>query len=226
MNFFKPQLLFTILMTAMLWSCSDDEPGVGNDVFVGSGDIVTEVRTLTSFQSVQASPAIELIITHGQTQSVEVSSDDNLIGRVNTNVSADGLLSIDLEDGSYRNLTLRVNLTVPILTSVESQGSGAIDISGFNDVENLALRSLGSATFAVSGSGEQLAIELLGSANVSAYEFTARNVAISLTGSGDIEVTAEETITGSLLGSGSIRYRGEPAINVNITGSGSVVNAN
>ncbi len=223
----KPHFFIAAFSFLLLTSCLDDEPGMGsNERFRGSGVIITETRTLANFNAIRSSPAIELIVIQGTDQSVEVSSDDNLIDRVITRVSNDGLLTIELEDGSYENLTLRVNIVIPALVSVENLGAGSINIEGFNDQETLTLRNTGAASFSVSGSASELVIELLGAGNISAFDFAATTVRITLTGSGNIEVSASDRISGNIVGAGNIHYRGEPTIDVNITGAGSVVDAN
>lgn len=223
----RPHIFIALISFALLTSCLDDDFNSGNDErFRGSGVVITETRELASFDAIVSSPAIELVVMQGTNQLVEVVSDDNLIDRVITRVSTDGQLTIELEEGSYENLTLQVNIVIPELISVENLGAGAIDISGFTGQESLTLKNTGAASFAVAGSANQLIIELLGAGNIAAFDFAVNTVSINLTGSGNIEVSASELISGSLLGAGNIRYRGEPTIDVNITGAGSVVDAN
>lgn len=223
----RPHIFIALFSFVLLTSCLDDEPGTGsNERFRGSGVIITETRTLANFNAISSSPAIELIVSQGTTQSVEVSSDDNLIDRVITRVSSDGLLTVELEEGNYENLTLRVNIVIPELISVENLGAGSIIIDGFTDQESLILRNTGAASFSVAGSANELIIELLGAGNVAAFDFEANSVRVTLTGSGNIEVSATDRISGNITGAGNIHYRGEPTIDVNITGAGSVVDAN
>lgn len=223
----RPHIFIALISFALLTSCLDDDFNTGNgERFQGSGVVITETRELASFDAIVSSPVIELVVTHGMNQSVVVSSDDNLIDRVITRVSSDGLLTIELEEGSYENLTLQVNIVIPELISVENLGAGAIDIRGFTNQESLTLKNTGAASFSLEGSATELIIELLGAGNIAAFDFAANTVSINLTGSGNIEVSASELISGSLLGAGNIHYRGEPTIDVNITGAGSVVDAN
>ncbi|MDW3196399.1 MAG: head GIN domain-containing protein [Cytophagales bacterium] len=227
MKRFTPHFFTALFSIVFLTSCLDDEPGLGNgERFRGSGVIITETRELPDFNAITSSPAIDLTITQGAIQAMEVSSDDNLIDRVITRVNMNGQLIIDLEEGSYENLTLRVNIVIPELISVENLGAGRISIEGFNDQETLTLRNTGAASFDLSGSANELIIELLGAGNIAAFDFAANTVRITLTGSGNIEVSAAELIAGNILGAGNIHYRGEPTIDVNITGAGAVVNAN
>lgn len=205
-------------------ACTDDEPQI-NMEFTGSGNIITENRDLAAFDAIIATPSIDLIVTHGTEQAVEVASDDNLIDRVITTVES-GLLTIGLEEGDYSNLSLRVNLILPHLTSVESLGAGQIEITGFNDLSSLAIKSAGSASFMLEGTGDTLSIEQIGSGQVAAFDFAAKVVNVNLTGSGVLEVFAFEEISGSLVGAGQISYKGQPSINVSVTGVGSVIDMN
>ncbi len=223
----KPHFILALFSFAFLTSCLDDDFGTGNNErFVGSGVVITETRQLADLNAIVSSPAIDLTVSQGTDQVVEVSSDDNLIDRVTTRVSDEGLLTIEMEEGNYEDLTLRVNIVIPELISIENLGAGAIAIDGFTDQESLTLGNTGAASFSASGSANELIIELLGAGNVSAFDFAASTVRITLTGSGNIEVSASDRISGNITGAGNIHYRGEPAIDVNITGAGSVVDAN
>lgn len=227
MKLFTLHFFIALFSIASLTSCLDDDPGIGNDErFRGSGIIITETRELADFNAIVSSPALELIATQGVNQSVEVTSDDNLMARVMTRVSSEGQLTIELEEGSYEHLTLRVHIVIPELISIENLGAGSINIDGFHDQESMTLRNTGAASFVVAGSANELIIDLLGAGNISAFDFVANTVRITLTGSGNIEVSASDLISGNILGAGNIHYRGQPAIEINITGAGTVVDAN
>lgn len=216
-----------LLPLIFLTSCLDEDPNLGNgDRFRGSGVLVTESRRVADFNAIISTPATELTVTQGTNQALEVTSDDNLIGRVITQVSADGLLTIGLENGNYENMTLQVSIVISELVSVENKGAGSITIDDFTDQESLTLRNTGAAAFDVSGSGNELFIELLGAGNISAFDFAANSVRIALLGSGNIQVSASDLISGSISRAGSIHYRDEPTIDVNISGAGAIVNSN
>ena len=218
-----PQIFIALFAVVLFTSCEDDEDNDG--VFRGSPVLVTESRDLPSFHSVVASTSLEIEITAGQTQSVEITSNENLIDRVNTTVNA-GVLTIEMEPGSYEFLSLEVQLVIPELILMENHGAGAIRINGFEETEELTIRNSGAASFSVTGSGQSLEVDLSGSGDVNAFDFAANDVIINLSGAGNIEVSAAENLSGFLSGAGNISYKGTPTVDINISGAGRVVNAN
>ena len=77
-------------------SCDTDE------TINGSGNLITETRGATPFTKVSSEGVFEVTINQGATQSVEITADDNVIGRVKTRVVNDELqlyLDDDYEGG-------------------------------------------------------------------------------------------------------------------------------
>ena len=66
----------------------------------GSGILAMESRTVPAFGSVQLAGSNNVTIRVGEQQSVQVYGDDNLIGRVTTDVDATTLVIGD-KPGSY-----------------------------------------------------------------------------------------------------------------------------
>jgi len=63
---------------------------------------------------------------------------------------------------------------------------------------------------------------IAGSGNVRTDKLEAKNVKISVAGSGDAVVWATETLKISIAGSGDIKYYGDAQVTKSIAGSGSV----
>ena len=61
-----------------------------------------------------------------------------------------------------------------------------------------------------------------GSGDLKASKLEARNVTVSIAGSGDVAVWAREALQARIAGSGDVRYYGDPSVEKRITGSGSV----
>ncbi|RYE22618.1 MAG: hypothetical protein EOP51_12760 [Sphingobacteriales bacterium] len=58
--------------------------------------------------------------------------------------------------------------------------------------------------------------------DIKAYGLQAKTAAAAVTGAGDIQITALETLTASITGAGDIKYKGKPTVSSSITGPGSV----
>jgi len=213
----KLNIAFVALLLCI--SCSKE------DQFKGSGNIVSENREVVTFTRVDSSSSINVIISQGNIQDVQVASDDNIINEVKTIVE-NGILKIGLGAGNYIDVTITVSITIPNLEGIENIGSGNITISNFEAVANLDINNTGSGTIVLSGSSTALTINNSGSGAYRGFDFSVENGMVINTGSGDCEISATESLTGSNSGSGSVFYKGSATIDITNTGSGQVVNSN
>jgi len=202
-----------------LFNCSDD------DTFKGSGNIISQNRNVANFTQVDNATSINVVITEGSSQEVQVSADDNVINEINTTVEND-VLKIDLSKGNYTDVTITVSVTIPNLESLENTGSGNMTISGFEDLSNLSIDNEGSGSIMINGSGTVLLLKNSGSGSYEGFGFTVANCTVNNTGSGNCEINCTQTLSGSNSGSGSVFYKGSADIDINNTGSGQVVDSN
>lgn len=200
-------------------ACSND------DDFRGSGNIISEDRTLASFTKINNSTSINVVVSENTSQEVQVSADDNIISQVRT-VVEDGVLNIGLVDGNYIDVTITVSIGIPNFEEVENTGSGNISISGFNDLPNLTVVNEGSGNITINGSGSILSITNSGSGNFNGFGFAAADCSVTNSGSGNCEINSSDTLDGTNSGSGTIFYKGGAAVDINNTGSGQIVDSN
>jgi hypothetical protein len=213
----------------------------------GSGRVVSEARNLPAFQGVSLAGAMDLVVRQGATQAVEVQADDNLLPYLETEVSgsgADARLQVRWKRGAsvYNASSVRVNVTVPVLTSLSAAGSGdmlvepfetprlSISISGSSDTR-LRQLTAGELLVSISGSGDvvgagkagQVKISVAGSGDVQLRELKADDVSVTIAGSGDASVHADKSLEVRIAGSGDVTYSGSAAtVNARVAGSGSV----
>lgn len=239
----KKPLLFFAFITLFLTACNDD------DTYTGEGPIVTEELTLEAFSAIEALGSMDVIVSKGAQQKVEVTGHANIIDRIKTSVSNE-VWKINLKDGSYRNADLTFNIVIPELNAASIEGSGDIDINDFSSKENVFLGIIGSGDIQLAGNMgcENLFIEIEGSGNVTAngefidletadieiigsgsldgFALEAEQVAVNILGSADCAVTAHINLKVDIDGSGMVRYKGDPNIESNISGSGKIINSN
>ena len=212
---FKGLAIVTILLT----SCTAE-------VYLGSGDIVSETRTLPSLDKLKVSGVFEVNIRYGTTQEVEILADDNILNKIRTRVINNKLV-VDFKDGNYRNVSATINLTLEDLKEVHYTGSGFIEIDDFFELGTLDLENIGSGSFYLNqGSSTKLKWRNEGSGSLEAKNFMASEINIDIKGSGDSYVNCSELLDVAIEGSGNVYYLGEPTLNMNISGSGRVVRLN
>lgn len=205
---------------------------LGPDV-QGSGEIVSEKRELPAFTGININNDADVAVTYGTAQSVEISTDDNILPLITMQVS-NGVLKIDSKESYSTSHGVKVTITVPTLESIEIDGSGDVV------VQNAQLENLPVTNFRIDidGSGNvqipsmnaaTISMDIEGSGNVQIPSLEATNVSVEVEGSGDISIAGNGgTLTVELEGSGNIKAEEFQTLNsiVKVEGSGDVrVNA-
>jgi hypothetical protein len=216
--------------------------GSQSQTFRGSGHVVTERRSLAPFDRVELEGEGRLIIGPDAPAGLEVRTDDNLVGLVDTDV-VDGRLVIGMRPNSdlepSDGLTYRVSCGR--LSELRLSGSGAIEVrdcpagnltvrldgSGTVRVEGVDATLVdaqigGSGTIRAVGRSNRVKASVAGSGTFDGNELRARDVEATIPGSGQVVVWATDTLHADISGSGSVSYRGRPAVTQAISGSGAV----
>jgi len=230
----KTQLIIAALPVMMSHGCAF---GIN-----GSGNVVTENRTVTVFTGIELQCSANVYFTQGDAQSVKVEAEDNIIKHITTEVKNDELIvSTDGKDFSSHE-QINVYVTVKDLCLLELTGSGnmigkshvncdnmTLHISGSGDIKadvrslTMKMKLSGSGNLDVSGTATSTDIRIAGSGNVNAQNLQTMSSAVSISGSGQSTINASEQLNVSITGSGDVHYIGEPQkLKTNITGSGSV----
>ncbi len=187
----------------------------------GSGTAVTVSRDLAPFDSILLRGSTDTRVTVGGPQSVRVTTDDNLVEFIRTDVRG-GELEISRTQQMSPRIQPRVEVTVPSLEAFSIAGSGDVEIRGI-DGTSFDARISGSGGIAAAGRVERLDVSIQGSGDVNTRELFAEAVRVEIEGSGDADVHAAESIDIVIQGSGEVTYRGNPLdVRENISGSGDV----
>lgn len=219
-----PILLLLFLITA----CGEDDGGNSSNQVQGSGNIISETRTLSGFQQVNANNSITANITAGTDFRVEVSADDNAIDRIVTRVDGD-VLVIQPESGtSFRNVQATVNVTMPVLQAARGDNSSVIGVSGFQDTTaTLVLDATNSSTITGSGTTvKELVVDLSNSSRAELFGMSALSAGIVVSNSSKLDLAVSELIAGTVVNASTLRYRGEPTLDVQVIGDSEIVSDN
>jgi hypothetical protein len=228
-----------ILVTTMTSGCIVvDLNGCGKKTVKGSGDVVTEDRQLPDFKTIKLKGIGRVVLTQGQTHSIGIHTDDNIMPLIETEVHADQLV---ISQGNYnlKPTTLEFNVTVAHLKGIAISGSGEVigksrfvsedfyaRISGSAnmalelDVKDLETDISGSGSMNLAGQTNRHHASISGSGKINAFDMPARNVSLKVSGSGDCKVNATETLDARISGAGDVIYSGHPRITSKISGSG------
>ncbi|MCC7161431.1 MAG: DUF2807 domain-containing protein [Anaerolineae bacterium] len=234
--------LITALALALigLVGCS-----LATNVTRGSGNVITESRAVSNFQRVQLSGVGELEIVQGDTESLTIQADDNLMPLIKTTVT-NGTLDIGLD--TTRGL-LALNPAKPIRYTLQVKTLDSIVVSGAGNVsapslkgDSLTVRTSGAGnvtipqiqattlTTGISGAGNMTLggevqtqdATLSGLGNYNAADLKSTNASVSISGAGSARVWATDTLNARLSGAGSVEYYGSPQVRQTVSGLGSI----
>jgi hypothetical protein len=238
----KPLLALILLAAFQSVACGNITEAMNAERIRGSGKIVSEPRNVRGFSEVSLRGSGELTISQGNTESLTVEADDNILPKIDTVVEGDKL-SIGVERGVSisPSRTIRYTLTVRDLSNVELSGSGTIragavrsddfqiKLSGSGEIRIDGL-SASSVRSQISGSGDielrgkvfQQEVRISGSGDYIASELQSDSTSVATSGSGDARVWAEKELSVRISGSGDVDYQGDPSVSKHVSGSGNV----
>ena len=211
-----------IIVAFMLGVCSFAT--ISFNAVAGSGKVVSEARNVSDFTSIMLLGSAHVEVTFGALESISVEADDNIVPLVETDVQNGQLVISNKSNANFTTANpVRVNVTMNSIKGVTLRGSGNINISNVAG-DGLKISLPGSGNLTVTGTATTVDISLPGSGNIYCDRLKAKFATVTLNGSGNIEVFANQRLDANLRGSGTIHYGGNPAqISKNISGSGSIM---
>jgi hypothetical protein len=216
----------------------------GSRTITGSGDLVTREEPITDFDRVDVSHAFHVDISQGDTFSVVVRVDDNLVEYLEV-VKQGNTLKIGLEPGRVLNVkkaTMEAEVTMPEMTGLELSGASHAAITGFESTKafdvNLSGASrlrgdieAGDATFDASGasrvtlngSTRNVTVEGSGASQIDLSDFAVADAKVKLSGASTATVNPSGTLDVDASGASDVYYLGDPTLGkVDMSGASSV----
>jgi len=206
----------------------------------GNGHVEEQSRTLSGFNAITSTSSVDVYAKQGNTFSVVVRADGNLLNYVKTEVKNNTLI-ISVTKSIWRAKTLEVHITMKNLQKVVLTGSGDFysespfvtqnlqfiltgsgDAKATLEAKNVQIKVSGSGDVDVSGIRGNLGIEVNGSGDVTATGLQLETCSLKVTGSGDVELKGRTNqLTMVVAGSGDITAGGLAAVSVNARNTGS-----
>mgnify|MGYP003394298551 CR=1 FL=1 len=210
---FPTPLLIAVALALVASSCA-----------FGNGDVTTESRSVSAFDSVRVEGA-GLLSVHGGAQKVEITSDSSILPYVTTTVSGSTLIigfkpGVSIHDPS----SLEYDITMPSLSGIELDGACDCDIDAF-DYDSIRIALNGSGGASLRASANSIAIDLSGAGSVTASDLAAMAATVKISGVGSVALRVAKTLDATLSGVGDLSYWGSPAVSTKISGLGRVIKA-
>ncbi len=171
----------------------------------GSGKLETQEIDVSNFDGVTLDGFGDVFIGQGDSESLTVQTDDNLMPLLDIKVIGRQLIlgiKPNLNINPSRSITY--NLTVKNLTAIALKGSGNFRVETVQS-QNMAISLFGSGDINIKGlDTDSLSMDLSGSGNITIGNIAAKTIDTSVKGSGDIKLDGKsETQTVAISGSGN-----------------------
>jgi hypothetical protein len=208
----------------------------------GNGNKTSQEKNIGNFTGVSASGSMDIIVTDGQTHSLRIETDENLIDYLVVK-NDNGVVHVYTKDGYNLNpkTGIKVYATAPSFSRLEVSGSGKIksngkiksdglrtEVSGSGDIildidtPTIEANIAGSGSATLSGATRDFSASVSGSGDIKCYNLLSEHTEIDIAGSGNAEVYASKSLDVDVSGAGDVRYKGNPSVKQNIAGAGSV----
>ena len=235
------KLLILILMLAGTVICQPWK------TIKGDGNVKKETRSFADFTSLSSRGPMDVKIVYGNSNSIQVEADENLLPYIETNVENGKLI---IQPKKNMNLRSRSKMVVYVsmtkINTLQLSGSGNIDGNGSFTTDNqteimlsgsgnihLNSDSFKDLHFAISGSGNivakggsanKVSASVSGSGNIDCSDITADDVEVKISGSGNARVNANKGRIANISGSGNVFYKGSATnISTKVAGSGKAI---
>jgi len=186
----------------------------------GNGHIKTDERPVSAFANIDIRGAFTADWQSGA-PSLIITTDENLLPYVDSNVSGD---TLHLRTREQIRPTHGIRVVISSPTRAGARISGAVKLAAKQlSGSKFALESRGAARVSLEGKVEELLADMTGASELAANELQTKTAEISTTGAGDAEVAVAETLKVVITGAGTVKYSGNPpTIEKHISGAGSI----
>jgi hypothetical protein len=209
-------LVVLLFMASAFVACEDDDLCLS-----GVGPVNDHVIEVANFTKVELSGPINLQISQGTEQEVNVRAQDDVFGPLKYSVQ-NGILSIGFDqniDCLESSQGVEVLITVPNLEAVEVFGNSDVTSNGALDFPYLHVKVFGNANFELSGVIDEQHIECDGQIDVYNFDVESKKVTLNIDGNATVEITCTEELYIEVDGNADVHYKGTPVIQQDVSGN-------
>jgi hypothetical protein len=218
-----------------------------NEQVSGNGRIKKEKREASAaVDEISTSGKFKVYITQGNTPSIEVEADENLLPYIETDIREDEL-RLGPKKGYNIKPTGDIIVRVTVVKLEELAGSGTagfysqgtikgdkleVALSGRGDAEldlqynKLEVGISGTGKVRLKGRADEAEIAISGSGDVDAPAMQAQRMEVAISGSGNAYVNASKKLEISVSGSGNVKYKGAATVSQSVSGKAKIEHEN
>ena len=219
-------------------------------VIQGSGKIIIEDRDVSGFDKIQISGIGRIILTQGDTESLSIETDDNLMEYIKIEVKGD-TLEIDFSDeiilspggrdildpsaGFIFRISV-INLEEVLVSGaaniqaeklktdkfeINFSGAGDVDIDDLN-ANQLDVLVSGAGNVDLAGRVENQQVTLSGVGRYQAFSLESQTASVVISGAGGANLWVTDSLDVTISGAGDVEYYGSPSVSPEISGLGRI----
>jgi hypothetical protein len=210
----------------------------------GNGQVTSENRNAGgNFTGVHTLGNFNVFVTIGNTASVKIEGESNILPYIETYVDNGSLVVKSKDNVSLNTIQpVKVYITAPQIRKIDSEGIG--DIVGETPITDpskieLQLKGNGNVTLDVDapeveaviggigsiqlkGQTKNFDCKILGQGSLSAFDLQTEETNLTILGNGGADVNASVKLDVTIAGNGNVRYKGNVKPNKTITGNGNI----
>ena len=237
--------LFALLLTSLTLTSSIYAID-GEQISISTSKYQKDDREVKDFNGVASAGPINVIVTLGNTESCRLEGDADALASIVTEVKGNVLVirpktSITSWSRKYEDKKITAYVSVKELASLTVSGDGNMTVNGkistgsltttvsgsgsikaSAEVDNYSGVISGSGSINLTGGSDRAKVVISSSGTFAGKSFNVKTLTTTISGSGTVNIAADESIRAVISGSGSVNYSGNPTVDKTVVGSGKV----
>ena len=222
----KSQRFFAFVFSALIFSCCA-QAQIWESVR-GNHHVTTADRQTEPFSGIKVSTGIDVYLTQGDKNAVQVEADENLHEYIRTEVKG-GVLNVYSDKNIRDAERKRVYVTMKEITSLRTTSAG--DIFGQTPInadnleistssagnikidvtaKNISVDISSAGDVTLKGKSDRLDADLSSAGDLKAENLETREADVKVSSAGDADVNVSEKLTARASSAGDINYYGNP----------------
>jgi hypothetical protein len=218
------KVVVVTILTLFFTSCELGFTGIK-----GNGVEKTEQRKIAeTFDKLEVSRGLEVIITEGTIAKVEVKSDENLLEYIETTVS-NGTLEVTTKESIRSQSGTIVYVTMPNLQEVSSSSGSSVrstnTLTGTNliaksssgseldldvEIENIQAQTSSGSSIKLQGKALSVNHKASSGSEINGFQLVANEATVQASSGSSIEVYASQMLDAKVSSGASVEYQGKP----------------
>ena len=209
----------------------------------GSGNIQSQTRSVSGFNSVDVSGAIDIYVKQDPVSSVKVEADDNIQQYVEVHTEGSTLeiytsrgirlkpsrkIKVYISNPSYQSFEVSGACSINGESQIVSSETLRIGMSGASDGQleidapRVTVNVTGASNINLRGRTKDFEADASGASGINSFELLTENTNVEVSGASHAEVYASVSLGGGASGASHVDYKGNATVSVSKSGASSV----